>query len=467
MCVPQSLWAGAAQVEITPQGDVHLAGAVGEFRPAQRILDPLYAKALLLESGNVRLLIVALDLAIIAEEWTERIRRAVANQFGFPAAHVLVYVTQTHTAPSLGHFMVDENFGGIPRELEWLRGGDPRYFEFAFDRILHAVRQAVDSVQPVRVRIGSGIEGRLAFNRRAVTNDGKVRMPGPRWEGPLGPTYLRYLEGPIDPEVGVICLQADDLRPVAMLLHYTCHPVNIFPKPVVSADWPGAWAEEVRRRVGSSCVPVVLNGCCGDINPWDPFDPAYVPDHVRMGKMLADTTEKILDNSSYETDSMIDARVRRVLLPFREVDTALQEEAQRILTAHPTPAFAQDNPRRVDPNWVKAASIMSIELSRRRRPALDYEITVFRLGRAALVGLPGEPFVEGQLRIKMASAAYRTYIAHCASHYAGYLPTREAFARGGHEVETRFWAKLTPDALDVVVETTVQLIEELFGKKCA
>ena len=78
------------------------------------------------------------------------------------------------------------------------------------------------------------------------------------------------------------------------------------------------------------------------------------------------------------------------------------------------------------------------------------------------MGLSGEPFVEGQLRLKMESPAQHTYVAHCISHYTGYLPTRDAFPRGGHEVETRYWAKLAPEALDLAVDATVKLLREEF-----
>ena len=80
----------------------------------------------------------------------------------------------------------------------------------------------------------------------------------------------------------------------------------------------------------------------------------------------------------------------------------------------------------------------------------------------ALVGLAGEPFVEGQLRLKMASPAHRTLVAHCCNMYCGYLPIPEAFARGGHEVETRFWSKMIPEALDMVVGETEKMLAELF-----
>lgn len=195
------LCAGASQIDITPQTDIHLAGAVGEFRLAQYVYDPLYAKALVLQNGEKKICFLSLDLTIITEDWTERIREAVAEEYSIAPEAIMVHATQTHSAPSLGHFMFDESFQQTPPDMEWLRGGDPRYFDFAFERIIQAIKQANDSLQTVRIRVGSGIEGRLAFNRRAVMNDGSARMPGPKWPEPLGPTYTRYMEGPTDPEV--------------------------------------------------------------------------------------------------------------------------------------------------------------------------------------------------------------------------------------------------------------------------
>ena len=62
----------------------------------------------------------------------------------------------------------------------------------------------------------------------------------------------------------------------------------------------------------------------------------------------------------------------------------------------------------------------------------------------------------------MASPTYPTYIVHATNHYAGYIPTREAFKRGGHEVKTTTWAKLVPEALDMIVEGAVDLLKEVF-----
>ena len=462
------LRAGAAQVDITPWAGVQLSGAVGMKRSAHLIGDPLFAKALLLESGGRRLCIVAVDLTIVTREITERIRRTVAKRFGLERDAVMVHATQTHSAPSLGHFMLSADFEGIPPECEWLRGGDARYDVFAEERILEAISRAHAALQPVRIGVGSGVEGRWAFNRRAVTRDGKVIMPGRRWSGPLGPTNIRYLEGPIDPEVGVLCLRSDSLAIPSMVVNYTCHPVHVFPKLIISADWPGALSEEIRKAHsgvpagdGGECVPLVLNGACGNINPWPPFDPDYVENHRSMGRALAATVEKVLETLAFREDATLDWRTRILNIPLREIDPEQIAKARELLSEYPTPLWAKDR-EQTDFEWFMAAGLMDLDNLRRRSPEYEYEIQVFRVGDTAFVGLPGEPFVEGGLRIKLASPTYPTYIVHDVNHYAGYLPIKEAFARGGHEVATGNWSRFVPEALDIVVDAAVEMLHELF-----
>ena len=266
----------------------------------------------------------------------------------------------------------------------------------------------------------------------------------------------------MDPEVGVFCAVGPTLRPVALLLHYTCHPVHGFPRPVTSADWPGAWADEMRPAAGDGCVPLVLNGCCGNINPWPPYDPDYVEDHRRMGRALATMAGKVMETLPLHDEGALDWAVRRLPIPLRPVPPAELEWATAILERQPQPAWADEAHTQVSRDWMVAASITSVELARRRSATLEYEIQVLRVGDTAFVGLPGEPFVEGQLAIKLASPAYPTYVAHCTSQYVGYIPIREALAHGGHEASTRYWAKLAPEALEMVVDAATGLLQEVF-----
>jgi hypothetical protein len=324
----------------------------------------------------------------------------------------------------------------------------------------------VDALQPVSVASGSAVLDGVAFNRRAICRDGRISMP---WfysslQQPLGPTHIRYMEGPIDPEVGVMCLRHDDLTLGAALLHYTCHPVNVFAQPgnAVSADWPGAWSGTVQSRLAMDTSPLVLNGCCGNINPWPPFEPDFHPDHRRMGRALAGRAEAVVRQLPFRPATDLAWRAKKVPLELKPADPDRVAAAQSMLEAHPGPLWSQERPGTIDPEWFRAASVMSVELMRRRGPALDYEIQALRLGDTAIVALPGEPFVEGQLAIKLASPAAQTFVVHAATEYVGYLPTREAHRRGGHEVDFSYWAKLCPEALDTVVEEAGALLRELF-----
>ncbi len=456
------LRAGAAQVDITPWAGVHLAGSVGQYRPAKLLGEPTYARALVLESGGQRVCLVMLDVCIVTADYSRPIREAAAARLGCPVEAVLVCATQTHSAPSLGHLMLDPDFPELPAEFEWLRGGERAYYDFALPRVLEAVRLAAERLEPVALGAASGIEGRYAFNRRGVDRNGQVRMPGRTWAAPLGPTWLRYLEGPMDPEVGVVCLRRPSLHMAAILLHHTCHPVHVFPRPIISPDWPGAVCDSLQQTHGSDCTPLVLNGACGNINPWPPYDPDYPDDHRAMGQALSAVAGRVIETLAFTDEVPVGYAARHVPIPFRRLTEDELAWAQGVLDRSPVPAWDPERPDYVDPDWPVAASIYSVHLQQQREAALDYEIQVLRLGPVAIVGLPGEPFVEGQLAIKIGSPTYPTYVAHVATQYVGYIPTRDALRRGGHEVNTRYWAKLVPEALELIQAGALAALGEAF-----
>lgn len=471
MNASNQLSAGAAMVDISPPEGTHLAGSgAGDHRPTRAVLDPLYAKTIVFEAGGRRVCLVILDLTIVTGEYTDRIRAAICEQTGIERDAIMVQATQTHSAPSLGYFMLDPDFPlETSEETEYLRGAERAYGDRAAAAAVEAVVEAAGRLQPVRIGLGRGVSGDLAFNRRGIRRDGTIVMPRPqgRERQPFGISEVCYLEGPIDPEVGVCCVQDMNGRPLAFLMHYTCHPVNAYGNRetflVASADWPGAWAGEMQRALGPDVVPLVVNGCCGNINPWHPFDSDFQPDHRRMGRGLSSLSERIVRNMKFEGEAVLDTRIEKIGLPFREIPDERLREVDAILTGHPNPPREADG--QVDPRWFRAASTRSVELCRQRDGEFSYEIQAFRIGDLGIVGLPGEPFVEGQLALKLNSPASYLFPAHLTTHYVGYLPTREAYPRGGHEAneDATYWAKLAPGCLETVIERARGMVQELFG----
>lgn len=436
--------AGAAKVDITPTLGIQLAGDIGRHRPAQRVLDPLYARALVLEQDGRQFCILSIDSLAIDTPWADELRR----RSGMPPEALMIHVTQVHSAPSIGNHFCRDTCQLIPAEHSWLRGGDERYNEPALAGILKAINAARANLQPVALAAGRTLDGRVAFNRRFVMRDGTAICHPPNCD----PKIL-HCEGPTDPEVGVLTLTGVDGKIVSTLLHHTCHPCHGYPTTDVSADWPGVWCDAIEKRWGG--IPLVINGCCGNIHHNNHIDPAQVDTQQRMGELLAESALRVkltpLDPTPFNW-------TRRYLpIPRREIPADLLASSEKMLRDHPQPPGIPKVPW----DWVYSVGILDIADERKTHPTFPYEIQALRLGNFALLAVMGEPFVEFQLAIKRAAPFAHLQVAHMSNGYVGYLPTKRAFAGGGYETRTGRGSRLVPEAGEMVEAAAIALLKEL------
>ena len=67
----------------------------------------------------------------------------------------MVHATQTHSAPSIGYFMLDSD---SPLETtldsEYLQGGENAYADFAVEAAILATIEAWEKLQTVRIGLG-------------------------------------------------------------------------------------------------------------------------------------------------------------------------------------------------------------------------------------------------------------------------------------------------------------------------
>jgi len=90
---------------------------------------------------------------------------------------------------------------------------------------------------------------------------------------------------------------------------------------------------------------------------------------------------------------------------------------------------------------------------------LPMEVQVFRLDDdTALVGLPGEVFVELGLAIKQASAFPNTLVVELCNNDIGYVPTKKAFVEGSYEVVN---SRVRSGGGERLVEAAIKLLDEL------
>ena len=91
------------------------------------------------------------------------------------------------------------------------------------------------------------------------------------------------------------------------------------------------------------------------------------------------------------------------------------------------------------------------------------------IGDLAIVGLPGEIFVEHGLRIKRESPFKYTFIFELANDSVGYVPTLKAFeedtrlpleASGSYET-TIGPNQLVPEAGNIIVESALKMLDRV------
>jgi neutral ceramidase len=88
----------------------------------------------------------------------------------------------------------------------------------------------------------------------------------------------------------------------------------------------------------------------------------------------------------------------------------------------------------------------------------ELEVQAVRFGEVAIVALPVELFTAIGEEIKRASPFRDTFIATLANGWHGYVPTREAFARGGYEPRFAYPSRLVEEAGDLLSGAAMGLL---------
>ena len=289
------LKAGVAKTDITPPigGRMYGYSARGT-NVSVGVHDPLYAKVLVLDDGNVKLAIATLDLGTITGENTTNIKDIVRKRTGIE--NVLCIASHTHSGPGIQPDFPSKSKPWI-REAEW--------------KIARAIIEAAGNLAPARIGVGWG-EVREGHNRRKIGDDGKVVM--------LWANRERIPTSPVDYQLAVIRIEGLDSKPIATLVNFACHPVVLGPENLfISADYPGVFTRLVKEAIGGQCM--FLQGAAGDINPfWDKTPPAEgaYEQTEKMGKAIADETLRVSKRiDDFKTDSKISFHTELIPLASR------------------------------------------------------------------------------------------------------------------------------------------------------
>ena len=264
-----SFWAGVAVVDLTPDKPTPLGGYMARLgQPFKGVHDPVYAKALWLETADTRVCLVTTDLIGSSREIRDRIKP--------PDAHVVLAASHTHSGP-----------GALAKGFWELAMGphDPEFYEETVRRLKSAVDRARAARRPAALAFARGEAPGLSRNRRSK-------------------------EGPVDPELHLMRVSDAQGRPLAVVANFTAHPTVLPEKSMLlSADWPGVFQRELERHVGA---PVLFtNGAEGDQAPSAPEGRDPWERMASLGRALAVRSAALLDGIEKSTSQATITYVER------------------------------------------------------------------------------------------------------------------------------------------------------------
>jgi neutral ceramidase len=415
---------GAASTVVTPFLDTPMAGYYYD-RQAEGVHDDLRSKTLIIDDGRSPVVLVAVDAIHVTRDVVDQSRRLIGEKWGIPADRIMISATHCHTGPKL----------------------TPDYRKSLSRWIADGVRTAMGELRPTSLKAGVEAESSIAHYRRYRMKDGSVRTN----PGFLNPDIVRPV-GEIDSDVGILLALDDRDRPLATWVNYAMHQDTVG-GTLISADYAHFLAAFLSRVQGPEMLTVFTIGAAGNINHWDVGRPG-----PQRGFSMAETLGQVLaaavirGYTRLETVAPVGIHAASVIvdLPVASISSGEIVAARK--------AMAKPMPPGVDFTMDRVRQARAVRLGEQNGKPVSAEVQVFRLGDVAIVGLPGEVFVELGRAIKKESPFPVTFIVELANDNIGYIPTTEAFAQGGYEPTSSI---LSPGAGEKLAAKAVELLRKL------
>jgi hypothetical protein len=457
LAAQERLEAGVARVDITnPQ--------------AARVHDPSYAKALVLRQGDVKAVLVTVDavaiggIGAIRDTFLPAVRRELAKDPGIAPENVIVNASHCH--------------GDVRSDCDQLA--------------VQAVRQAWRGLTPVKVGVGSASEKRISENRRVTLKDGSQvdmrRAYAFAWDDEIAEV------GPIDPQVGLLRIDRDDGRTLAVVYHFACHPIMNPPSKGTSADFPAVASKLLESALGEGAMAFFVQGCGGDINPVRYKEVNTPPDAEPLGSLLGTTALEGVRGIKTAAAGKLNVKQQTLAIPraadYSQRIQAIEMERAKLVSSlkgtninfknflplliqqRLSPEFpsasaqgylhdrkiGRDDLSRLDAQnkaevetYLANIQIMErltrlntnqdlLKMHQRQTEAaavatLDVEMCGLRIGDFKLVTFPGELTVEIGLNIKQAVKEPGALVAGYTNGYNYYTPTAKQRTNTGYAQE--------------------------------
>jgi hypothetical protein len=421
---------GLAEVKITPERPVPLAGYASRNHPFEKVTTDLYAKALSLEDrdGHVAVMVTT-DLIGLTAAVAEPVCERLASKTGLKREQILLSSSHIHTGPSLSLDLKERESKVTSDEAQ--RTVD--YTRWLQDRIVEVVQQALEKREPARLSWGTGVAN-FVMNRREFTPRGVILGVNPR--------------GTADRTVPVLRIDSADGKLRAVLFGAATHNTTLTDTCYeVCGDYAGFAQTYVQEQYPGVHAFFIL-GCAGDSNPYPRGTMDLAREH---GAALGKEVCRVLETK---------------LQPVRGPLKIAFGQAELPLEAPPPREELEKQAARKGSIQAWVAQQMLTKLNRGEKLPDHYRcpVAVWQFGDdLTLVGLSGEVVVDYVHLLEKALGPNRLWLAAYCNDVFGYVPSVRVLSEGGYETRGLYTGGIglfSPEAQDVLVAKVRELAEK-------
>jgi hypothetical protein len=383
------------------------------------VVDPLYAKGVVLLGGGAPIVFVSVDWCEIRNDAYTRWREVLAEAAGTTPDRVLVSSVHQHEAP-----VVDLTAQRL-MEAHGLDNSicDLAFHEEAVQRVGRAVRAALPASRPITgIGLGQAKVERIASNRRYHLPDGTVSYN--RTSAAAKNILARDgEEGTIDPWLKTLTLWAGEEAVVA-LSTYAVHPMSYYRTGEISADFVGI-ARDRRQQDTTGCFQVYFSGASGNVTAGKYNDGSRMVRPLLAGRLYAGML------AAWQATQ----RVPLTKLEFRSTKVRIEPRrdagfSSAELEAKLTPAT---------PPHERSLAAMGLSWRQRTDAGHELDLPLIDFGSAQLLLLPGEMYVEYQLAAQQMRPDSFVLVAGFGESATGYFPIERAWAEKDHNLDDWCW----------------------------
>jgi hypothetical protein len=404
--MPAALHLTTFTADVTPPVGHPLCG--GWIEPVRAVDDPLRALGVVLLGPSSPVVLCAVDWCGIRNDAHLAWRQALARAAHTTVDRVAVQCVHPHNAPFADTLL---HPGLADADVRERRGPGQRCLDGGGD----AVHGPLEELQVQRGRAGRGGEeflGQVASNRRIVEK-GKVKYV--RYSATKDPKVRAEPEGLIDPLLKTLSFW-NGTRPLAALHYYATHPMSYYGDGRVTSDFCGL-ARDKRAGEDGKVFQAYFTGCAGNVTAGKYNDGSKPNRAVLRDRILTAMRSAWKATERHAVDGWQWRVTPFKFEPRREKNFAADESKKALEDAKAAKARRGNG---------------AFQLAWLKRIDRPIDLTCLDLGKAVVLHLPGEPFIEYQL----AAQKMRKDMV-CVAGYGdggpGYIPTDRAYLEGGYE----------------------------------